>query len=893
MAGVHRSFGGKSEYPNEGRGPAGRPVLAAAERWLRGLENQLYRIEAHDGGTRDSATFKWSRENASVSSRIENFVGGNIIRVASLGRDELLGFKVGDWVEVTDNRRELDGHAGDMTRITAINPDSREITLADDLSEDLVQNGDTAGRRVLRWDQGGSVRDADGNEIIDLDSEDSAGVIPIPDDPDIWVQLEHGIEVSFAFAPVNGRVRSGDFWLVPARTASASIEPLNEAPPRGIHHHYCKLAIVTWSENPNVPPRVLDCRTLWPPDFGGDNCACTVCVTAESHNNGLLTIQQAIDRVVATGGTVCLGPGNFFLGERPISIAAAQSLTLRGQGPRTALFYPGQDDDPPPAISVEDSWAVEITNLSMVTSGSRITSAIRVRTSAGVVIKECLFLQVPPREQSVLPLISIGGAVVELSIRDNSFFGGIAIAAVPGPGDTVGSAPQVAIAGLYICHNHLFCDLWGIGLEAFVLLLGETDLSDNFVHGTRSAGIRVMGTAGEGAPVNISRNTILVDGDGDGIVIATDNATVTYNNVTAVNPGQGRNGIVLAEASGNEDGIDSFLGLGNRITNLGGAGIDIGTRVRSATIKLNIVDSVSGGGILMGADSSAVDLMVSENQIRNVASLNPETDETLAGIRIVNANSASVVGNMVNGVAVEANGSPSRAGIQVIASRDSRISGNEVVNIGPAGTGGPGVVQIGGVAIGIDVFGPFDRVDATENIVKRSQVTPSNADPTSWSAVRIRPPGNQFQLTDRLTLLPADDAGNTLRITNAVLIMLPRGREIAAILRNLLGSHDSTASLVSVRGQGTCIFTDNRCIASFGGFADFVPAEVSVNLTVGGAIASNNYVEAPQATIPIRLNPPSGAQNFFTVVGNITSGPIRIGDAALSPPWAELNVGAL
>src|SRR5690606_2293154 len=34
------------------------------------LENQLYRVEVHDGGALGSATLKWSRENGTVVSRI-------------------------------------------------------------------------------------------------------------------------------------------------------------------------------------------------------------------------------------------------------------------------------------------------------------------------------------------------------------------------------------------------------------------------------------------------------------------------------------------------------------------------------------------------------------------------------------------------------------------------------------------------------------------------------------------------------------------------------------------------------------------------------------------------------------------------------------------------------
>jgi len=41
-----------------------------------------------------------------------------------------------------------------------------------------------------------------------------------------------------------------------------------QAPPRGVHHHFCRLALVSFPGTPT------DCRTFWPPDFGA---SCFVC----------------------------------------------------------------------------------------------------------------------------------------------------------------------------------------------------------------------------------------------------------------------------------------------------------------------------------------------------------------------------------------------------------------------------------------------------------------------------------------------------------------------------------------------------------------------------------------------------------------------------------------
>ena len=87
----------------------------------RGLENQLYRVEIHDPGQPGgSATFKWSRENASVGSRVASMVSGTELELATLGRDDVLSFKTGDWVEITDDVREFSQAPGEMRKVTVV-----------------------------------------------------------------------------------------------------------------------------------------------------------------------------------------------------------------------------------------------------------------------------------------------------------------------------------------------------------------------------------------------------------------------------------------------------------------------------------------------------------------------------------------------------------------------------------------------------------------------------------------------------------------------------------------------------------------------------------------------------------------------------------------------------
>ena len=83
---------------------------------------------------------------------------------------------------------------------------------------------------------------------------------PKPVQPDKWLPLSNGVEVEFSRANDPDDVhptgyRTGDYWLVPARTASGDvlwpqgntgegrIGPLAVSP-HGVEHHYAPLAVL-------------------------------------------------------------------------------------------------------------------------------------------------------------------------------------------------------------------------------------------------------------------------------------------------------------------------------------------------------------------------------------------------------------------------------------------------------------------------------------------------------------------------------------------------------------------------------------------------------------------------------------------------------------------------
>jgi hypothetical protein len=243
----------------------------------RGAENQLYRVEVHKGGTATgdagSATFKWSRENGSVTFPMRSLSGTTAI-LENLGRDLHLSLQPGDWVEVVDDAIALGGEAGPLAQVDVVDRDNLAVTLKlpnGVTSLPSYTEGDAAARHALlrRWDHAGDVGAF-------------GGALPITEQADTeqgrrsgWIKLEDGVEIWFA---QGGQYRAGDYWLIPARTATGDVEWPDEVdgsgnprldadgnpvpasrPADGPYHFFAPLLV---SANiPNTETRVTrDCR---------------------------------------------------------------------------------------------------------------------------------------------------------------------------------------------------------------------------------------------------------------------------------------------------------------------------------------------------------------------------------------------------------------------------------------------------------------------------------------------------------------------------------------------------------------------------------------------------------------------------------------------------------
>ncbi len=217
------------------------PCIISPDARYRGAENQLYRVEIHQGGAVSSpATFKWSRENGSVALPIRT-ANGRKLTLEHLGRDARFSVEVGDWVEIEGFNFEKKDlvQPSPLLQIEEVNYIDMTVTVNEE-TPDVSE-----GRRVLRrWDQ-----KAGDPRIGGLELRDGAAIIK-EDSADVnenWLNLEDGIKIQFVQTP-NTLYRRGDYWVIPARTATGDVEwpgPVGNPvplPPHGVEHHYAPLA---------------------------------------------------------------------------------------------------------------------------------------------------------------------------------------------------------------------------------------------------------------------------------------------------------------------------------------------------------------------------------------------------------------------------------------------------------------------------------------------------------------------------------------------------------------------------------------------------------------------------------------------------------------------------
>ena len=232
--------------------PPRTPCQLPPEAGYRLLENHLYRVEIHDDASvTGKARYKWSRDNGSLVSRVVRWLDDPIadeFEVASIGRDDTLAITAGCWVEFIDDTHELLGQPGPL--VPVIRTEGNVVTV--DLTQRIGHALDAAlfpgNPRVRRWDG-----------VAELKTSSVAN-------PNTgWEELaQDGIELKFAA----GSYRVGDYWLIPARTATAAIEWPQDSgkpafvAPAGVLRAFARLALLGFQAGSWSP--IADCRPLFP-----------------------------------------------------------------------------------------------------------------------------------------------------------------------------------------------------------------------------------------------------------------------------------------------------------------------------------------------------------------------------------------------------------------------------------------------------------------------------------------------------------------------------------------------------------------------------------------------------------------------------------------------------
>ncbi len=488
--------------------PSTDPCIMPEEAGYRRLENQLYRVEIHDAGSLNGATFKWSRENGSIVTRWLSQDGDNLT-VSSTGRDAVLGFANQQWVELTDEIHEQAGTPGTLVMIDTVEGNIITIDPTTATGTTALTDFDADTAKIRRWDS------------------DGAETVTVPATNNGWILLEDGVEVKFQA----GSFCTGDYWLIPARTllgdvlwdTQAGTGPQGFQLRHGIHHYYCPLAIGDFTAN--GWGELTDCRHLFPPLTGidrGDSC-CTVTV-----GDGVLsvgdfpTIQDAVDSL-EDSGTVCILPGVYQL-QQPVVIRDLD-IVLTGCGRQTAITTAGSD----PALVIEGGMA-DLSGLTIRASSAQ--GAVVANQLAQLTVKDCTIINGTQRETPVGVVALVDGSTNNANLNATRLAAADAIASEP----TASPYARIAIGRVEATR------IVDLRRSAYVLRRSGPALTIVACRYVTITNNRLAGTPAivlQATIAHISDNTLV----GGGVWIADGSADVTVQN-NDISRGQGP-GVVL------------------------------------------------------------------------------------------------------------------------------------------------------------------------------------------------------------------------------------------------------------------------------------------------------------------------------------------------------------
>ncbi len=194
-----------------------------------------------------------------------------------------------------------------------------------------------------------------------------------------------GIQVTFAGA----NLRKNDFWIIAARPETPNVfvpwELESGRAPHGVRRWIAPLGIIHWPGGGGSLTVEDDCRPTFLPLTRLKGC-CTFTVGDGSHSFGNFSkIQKAVDALPASGGKICVLPGNF---NENVVIDRRVNIVIHGCGPRSRVqALANADAAPEPAFMVSNSTEITIEDLA-IESGPR--SAVQVNNARHVTVRGCL-----------------------------------------------------------------------------------------------------------------------------------------------------------------------------------------------------------------------------------------------------------------------------------------------------------------------------------------------------------------------------------------------------------------------------------------------------------------------------------------------------------------------
>jgi Family of unknown function (DUF6519) len=828
--------GGRLSATDTAPPPSTDPCRLAPEGGFRGLENRLYRIEIHGEGDLDVATFKWSRDNGAVVFAVDEVLdGGARVRVRRLGRDDVLTLHENDWVEVLDDATELSGQPGTPAKVSNIDQLDRSLTLTPAVP------GLDPGRhpRLRRWDMPAPAGDAPAKDRL----------VTVQAGP---LDLEDGIQVRFS----GGGFQTGDWWTIPARTLTGRAGPLENAPPRGISHHYCRLALVKWEQvNNQLVANVTDCRPEFPPltaieatDVGYEDQVCTLSADAQ-------ILAGALGREVADGPVDNVQEALDVLCAREATYQHLAYMAGDGQeGP------PGQPLPVQPAVTVRDAVGRPVPNATVTftpvrpdgTDGPSTQVHTDAAGEAGIIwtldpapgLNQLVAEIQPPQggQQRVRfnargATPATGGGLCSVTVGDG----------VRSQGQFTGPAGlQQAVDAAIAAGGATICVLPGsYALDAPIRVAGASRLT---IQGSRLETVLIAKTR---MALQFEDSTDLIlsdlrvtgqprdpDQDPDGVVRFTrcQNLTVERCDLVAQR-GPGGSSVadlsvlLLQQCEGSLLVRDCTVGTG-RVGRLAGIALrgTSAARVEGNTIRL--VAELGRYGIDLDGDCDAC--RVTGNEVTGLAPSQPDQVAALGGIHVGSGCDATVVaGNRISGGAGLgiALGSVDEGGRSLGGLADLEATGNAISGMAAGGIGP--ITFVEGAAGEQPVT---DRLLARANRISGCAYGPSETMVVGPTAVRLAAP-LALWMGEGIRLLDNELVDNGTQ-------QAPQGAEVPHPLAGLLLLRPGPGLMIS-RNQVRDNFT---ALGPADGFVD-LPGGILVGIENREFLVHPSGVDGPSLTV--------------------------------------------